>query len=667
MRRAASFGWLTLALLGLLLPGHAWGQYLPLPGPGPIAAAPDSFVSSPVSEETLEPPPPRGYAEDIWKAKRDAASAVSVAPGQVQTDGGASAGAGGVQPLGRSGIPEGAEPGTSAPALLTNFSGINYTGSFPPDPVLAAGPNNLVLVTNGSVTIGDKTGAPVASTSLATFFSSVRALGENAFDPKVVFDTGTSRFFLLAVGRINNSSCTAGTCVSHFFLAVSKTSTPTTTGSGDWFFYGFDATLDGAVPTTNWADYPDLGLDGSVVVLTANMFSFSLGTFQGAKIRILNKSLLIVGGAVAWTDFVGMADPGTGFTSFTLRPALTFGSPGTFFLASKSRTAGSCDIIVWGIANPLVSPTLSALKATAGGTCSTPPDAEQLGGGTPLDTGDTRLINVVYRNGVLWAAHSILMNFGSGNVSAIRWVQIGLGAWPGSVSFIQDSTFGADGIWYFYPTIMVDTSNNLAVVLARSSASEYASTYYTGRLASDPPNTLQPSALLKAGMATQNLIDSKGRNRYGDYLGIGLDPSNGSFWILGEYVVTSTAWGTWVGNFTFPGLALSLNPASFRSGQILTLTATVTPGPTPVTADVYVAVQLPDETLLFLLGDGSITGSLQPIVRNWTISPFSGQIFTYTFGGGEPVGNYAWLAAFTEPGTLNFIGGIVQVPFSFRP
>jgi len=54
-------------------------------------------------------------------------------------------------------------------------------------------------------------------------------------------------------------------------------------------------------------------------------------------------------------------------------------------------------------------------------------------------------------------------------------------------------------------------------------------------------------------------------------------------------------------------------------------------------------------------------------VSNWAISPFSGQIFAYTFTGGEPVGNYAWLAAFTEPGTLTFIGPIVSAPFGFSP
>jgi len=121
------------------------------------------------------------------------------------------------------------------------------------------------------------------------------------------------------------------------------------------------------------------------------------------------------------------------------------------------------------------------------------------------------------------------------------------------------------------------------------------------------------------------------------------------------------------GTSSNPTLALSVNHPSFHPGEQLTLNVTVTPGAASVSADVYVAVQLPDGTLLFLQGDGSLTATLQPIVRNWSVGAFTGQLFSYTLGGGEPVGNYAWLAAFTWPGTLNFIGPIISAPFSFGP
>jgi len=130
------------------------------------------------------------------------------------------------------------------------------------------------------------------------------------------------------------------------------------------------------------------------------------------------------------------------------------------------------------------------------------------------------------------------------------------------------------------------------------------------------------------------------------------------------------AFGQFIGPLAppqFPGLTLGLNQATFHTWQQLTLGGTVYSGATPVTADVYVAVQLPDGGLLFLQGDGNLTWNLQPLVRNWPISPFSGHIFSYDFSGREPIGDYTWLAAFTQPGTLNFIGPIVSAPFSFSP
>jgi pimeloyl-ACP methyl ester carboxylesterase len=113
-----------------------------------------------------------------------------------------------------------------------------------------------------------------------------------------------------------------------------------------------------------------------------------------------------------------------------------------------------------------------------------------------------------------------------------------------------------------------------------------------------------------------------------------------------------------------PQLTLSLSGASFQMGDTLILTATVTPGATPRTVDVYLAVRLPDGTLLFY---PSLTQDLQSVLTNWTVAPFAGEVFRYTFSGGEPAGGYAWLAAFTEPGTLTFVTPIVEAPFTFSP
>ena len=120
-----------------------------------------------------------------------------------------------------------------------------------------------------------------------------------------------------------------------------------------------------------------------------------------------------------------------------------------------------------------------------------------------------------------------------------------------------------------------------------------------------------------------------------------------------------------VAQSTVPRLGLSLNATSFRPGETLVLSATVTPGSTPVQVDAYVAVELPDGSLLFFQGNDRFTPVLQPIVAGVTPAPVTGEIFRYPFTGAEPVGPYRWLAAFTAAGTLQLLGDIVVVPFTF--
>jgi len=117
-----------------------------------------------------------------------------------------------------------------------------------------------------------------------------------------------------------------------------------------------------------------------------------------------------------------------------------------------------------------------------------------------------------------------------------------------------------------------------------------------------------------------------------------------------------------------PALSLTLNQESFQSGETLYLSATVMPGATATTADVYVALALPDGVLLFLRGDSSLTTEWQPIVGNWTVGAFSGEIFQHPFSGWEPQGCYTWYAAFTPPGQsplAGTIGPIVPEQFCY--
>jgi len=116
-----------------------------------------------------------------------------------------------------------------------------------------------------------------------------------------------------------------------------------------------------------------------------------------------------------------------------------------------------------------------------------------------------------------------------------------------------------------------------------------------------------------------------------------------------------------------PQISLGLNQTSFATGNTMTVTATVAAGTTPTPADVYVARQLPNGTLLFWQSNGTYSTALNPVVANIQVPNWSGTIYTHIFNGTEPRGSYTWFAALTQTGTLNVIGTMAVQPYTVGP
>jgi hypothetical protein len=363
---------------------------------------------------------------------------------------------------------------------------------------------------------------------------------------------------------------------SWYLLATSWTSDPT----GSWCKWALDATRDGSVPTDNWADYPALGLDSQAIYITSNQFRFGTNLFQYSKLRILGKAQLYNNtcGVVNWWDFWGLTNP-DGTFAFTVQPVHTFGTPGVEYLVN-SRWMGGNDVTLWSLTDPLGYPSLTRVSVPVG-SYNPPPNASQCGGGAPIHTGDARLLNAIYRSGVIWTTHTVRCS----DVSCMRLLRIN----PSGPTVLDDFVSGQSGYFYYYPAVMVDSSDNIYVVFNRSSASECVGIRYTGRLSSEPANYLQPSAQLKGGVASYERFDPWGRNRWGDYSGISIDAGDPNrVWIASEYVSAVNTWGTWIGQLTFaqpPTLTPTTTATQTRTPTNTpspTATRTATPiGPTP--------------------------------------------------------------------------------------
>lgn len=440
--------------------------------------------------------------------------------------------------LDMAGSPLSSGPTAAAPSSLTTFPGISATGWLPPDCTFAAGPSHVLASVNATVAIYAKAGgAPLKQITLTSWFSNVIS-GAKIFDPKALYDQHAGRWVLLAV------ALGPGTNDSFFLLSVSKTIDPL----GGWFNYKMDAKKDGTVSTSNWADYPGLGVDDKALYLTANMFSFG-GSFQYAKIRVVPKTGPYSGGTAAFFDFVRMKNA-DGSTAFTIQPCHTYGAPTAEFLVNSvypASTGTQRVLSLWSLKNPTTAPVLTRQSITTD-PFSLPPDAVQKGGGTPLDSGDTRVLNAVFRGGSVWCGLTTAHNWGSGNAASIHWFQIN--ATSGALT--QQGVYGASGFHYFYPAVMPDSNGNMTMVFSRSGSTEFAAVRYTGRKAAEPLGQLQGSALLKAGVANYTGLDGSGRNRWGDYAGIGNDPADSlKTWIYSLYASAGNNWATQIGATKF--------------------------------------------------------------------------------------------------------------------
>ncbi|PYJ06961.1 MAG: hypothetical protein DME25_05085, partial [Verrucomicrobia bacterium] len=268
---------------------------------------------------------------------------------------------------------------------------------------------------------------------------------------------------------------------------------------------------------------------------------------QYSKLRIIPKSLLYSGGAVGssnWRDFWNQTNA-NGSIVFGWKPAQAQSMIAGNYLVD-TQPGGSNYMTLWRLTNPLSTngPTLTRQATLTVQPYSPPGDAAQLGGTATINTGDCRAQEVEYQNGKLVTAFTEGYDWGGGAVSAVRTLVLD----AASSTVNVDNRFGVDKVWHYYPAIVRDAASNMAMVFNRSGTNEYAGTYYTAWLAGQ--TNWQASSVLKAGQAYYGT----GVNLWGNYSGAALDPAAaGRAWLYSEYAVSSSQWGTWIGEIAFLG------------------------------------------------------------------------------------------------------------------
>ncbi|NJN64314.1 MAG: hypothetical protein HC882_05140, partial [Acidobacteria bacterium] len=178
-------------------------------------------------------------------------------------------------------------------------------GWTPPDPVMAAGPNHVVVLINARIAIYDTAGTLVQGPfSLEQFFGIPPEFFD--FDPLAIWDPHSRRFIVATLSDRSASND------SRLYVAFSQTENAT----GAWNTYFIDADRD---QPNIWADYASVGIDRNAVYFTANMFSRS-SAFRNVTLFIYDKEDGYAGRPLDNVHLIDVRTQGGG-SPFRLRPA----------------------------------------------------------------------------------------------------------------------------------------------------------------------------------------------------------------------------------------------------------------------------------------------------------------------------------------------------------
>lgn len=183
--------------------------------------------------------------------------------------------------------------------------------------------------------------------------------------------------------------------------------------------------------------------------------------------------------------------------------------------------------------------------------------APQLGLSVKVQNNDSRLGNLVYRNGYLWFARTVFLPAGGTPARrAVQWWQVNPGLGVMHRGRIEDTT-GTN--FYAFPSIAVNRFNDVIVGFSRYASNQYVSGNYAFRAFNDALNTMQTERVFKAGEDSywKQQSGNPARNRWGDYSATQVDSLNdGDFWTVQEYSMPhvgtltnfSGRWDVWWGN-----------------------------------------------------------------------------------------------------------------------
>jgi hypothetical protein len=462
--------------------------------------------------------------------------------------------------------PRAASVGLSAKApLLANFNGVssrdsavtNFNQEFePPDQGLCAGNGFVVEMVNSAYTVYRPNGTVVTGPfNINGPFD--EGLTQFTSDPRCYYDATTNTWFATILFISGGDFGPFGN-TSHLDIAVNNSGDP----ANPWTDYQIDTTDPKGNGCPCFGDQPTLGIDPQNLYVTTNEFSINGPQFNGAQIYAFSKrDLASLNPTVHFVHFGNLSIGGAIATS--VQPALTTGTPSAEYFLNALDPNGTFDqrIGLWAMTNTSAvssggTPKLSSvvLSSEAYGV---PPNAQQRGATSLLNTGDDRMQQTQFTNGSIWGelTTGVTISGDSTQRAGAAWFRVRPHLSGGKLvggTLPQQGYVAVSGHYFIYPALQVAPNGAAAIVGTLSGSNVYPSAAFT---------TLAPGATSFGPVkiaATGATNYDPSATRWGDYSWAVLDPSGTSFWLATEYIPPKSSqtpdglknWGTRVLNLS---------------------------------------------------------------------------------------------------------------------
>ncbi len=453
---------------------------------------------------------------------------------------------------------------------ISQYDGATFGRNFiPPDTMGAVGKTQYVSTSNGAYAIFDKkTGSRSALMSDVNFWVAAGQTGTNG-DTRIMYNASADRWVAVAFGANSKD----------LQVAVSNTSDAMggwkSTSFQGYAGYGFGAT----------ADYPTLALDRNAVYIGTNNFapasSGGTNSFRGTTMNVIPLDSLFGAGAPSTTNMQQFVTPFSSSSSgnvdrgFALQGvnSNSAGTSGKVFAASLFNY----DNISYSI-NGLSSTSASGAALGSASYLGmadfvSPGAARQPATAVPanqrvIDAGDERISSSVYEvGGRIYMVNTV--NSGADHVDEARVRYTVVDAATNAI--IDQGDIGTAGHDYYQGSIAVNSAGQVVIGYNRSGLdpSDGKITFMARTFNTDASGKLVSTSaeiLLKESAVDDYHNGSlfgqaaNGRQRWGDYSQVSVDPEDDSqFYLIGEFAREynnpasghpggsgGSRWGTWI-------------------------------------------------------------------------------------------------------------------------